>query len=156
MISVEALARSAGGNARNSIASPTGVNIPPPTPLDDTERDQLPDGLRRAAQHRAGREGHQREQEGSLGAEAVAEPAGGRDPHGQAERVAEHDPLGVLGVQLATECRNGDVDDGRVEDVEEQRRHVHDGDDPLVGDLPTEHLHRVIGGSGKSCHLIRG
>ena len=29
---VDALARSMGGNARNSIAVPTGVSIPPPTP----------------------------------------------------------------------------------------------------------------------------
>lgn len=29
---VEALARSAGGNARNNIAMPTGVSMPPPTP----------------------------------------------------------------------------------------------------------------------------
>ena len=29
---VEALARSTGGNARNSIAVPTGTSIPPPTP----------------------------------------------------------------------------------------------------------------------------
>ena len=29
---VEALARRSGGKARNSIAVPTGVSIPPPTP----------------------------------------------------------------------------------------------------------------------------
>ena len=32
MMNVLARARSAGGNARNSIATPTGVSIPPPTP----------------------------------------------------------------------------------------------------------------------------
>ena len=32
MMIVDALARSAGGKARNSIARPTGVSIPPPTP----------------------------------------------------------------------------------------------------------------------------
>ena len=29
---VDALARSTGGNARNNMAVPTGVNMPPPTP----------------------------------------------------------------------------------------------------------------------------
>ena len=32
MSTVDALARSIGGNARNSIAVPTGTSIPPPTP----------------------------------------------------------------------------------------------------------------------------
>ena len=36
-----------------------------------------------------------------LRAEPVAQPARRRDPHREAERVAEHDPLGVLGVQLS-------------------------------------------------------
>ena len=36
--------RSAGGKVRNSMAMPTGVSIPPPTPWIDPEEDQLRQG----------------------------------------------------------------------------------------------------------------
>ena len=42
MTIIAALARSAGGKARNSIAMPTGVSIPPPTPWSTRNRISCP------------------------------------------------------------------------------------------------------------------
>src|SRR4051794_4261333 len=88
-----ARARSAGGKARKSIGRANGGHHAAADPLQDAEGDELADALREAAQRRAGGKHRQGEEEDLLGAEAVAEPAGSRDPDREAERVAGNHPF---------------------------------------------------------------
>ena len=137
---VAARARSIGGKARNIIATPTGVSIPPPIPC--TIRNAISWPIDWAKPHiiePITNSGERREQH-SLRAEAIAEPTAGRDPHRQRERVSEDDPVDGVGGELLADRAQGDVDDRHVEDVEEQRRHEDGGDDELVLDEPAEQL----------------
>ena len=104
--------------------------------LQEAEADEHVDRGGRGAQHRAEREEQQRRHVEALGAEPVGRPAGERDDHGQRQRVGDDRP-GDGGVQegltrrpeLGLEGREGDVDDGDVEDR-------HDGaEDDDTGDL---------------------
>ena len=97
IMSVDARARSAGGKARNSIAMPTGVSIPPPTPCSTRKRSVARStGPRRTAPSR--HEDGEGAEERVFGCRSDRRASRSRDPHRQAERVAEHDPLHRVGV----------------------------------------------------------
>ena len=119
-----------GPAARVMIVMPSGMSMPPPRPWSDAERDQRLDRPRRAAQHRAGDEQHQREHVEALGAEPVGRPAGQRDHRRQRQRVAGHRPRGdrVGGVEGRLEGRQRDADDGDVEDRHDRAEHDDAGD----------------------------
>jgi len=60
----------------------------------------------------------------------IAEPARGRDPHREAQQVAEHHPFDAIGadVEVLGESRERHVDDSGVHDLHEQAGHVDDCD----------------------------
>ncbi len=94
--------------------------------LQDTEHDQLLEGLRQPAGERRDDERDQRQREHPFGAEPVAEPAGGRDHGGVGEQVADGDPLDVGGrhAEVLRHRRQGDVDHRAVDDRHEQPHDV--------------------------------
>jgi hypothetical protein len=71
-------------------------------------------------------------QRSEFGAEAVDEPAGGREHQGQGQQVAAGDPLdlGQGGVELAAEGRERDIYDRGVEIGHQRAEEHHDGDGP--------------------------
>ena len=140
---IAAWARSAGGNARNRVAMPTGVSIPPPTPWNTRNRISCPIEVDRAHRREAGVNDREGEHEDAFCAEPVARPARRRDAHGEADRVAEYDPFGHAELELPAERRDGDVDDRGVEDVQEERRHIDDWDHVLVLDPPAEDVDQL-------------
>ena len=125
--------------------------------LEHAEPDELADRLGQPAQDRSADEQDERGEEQPLGAEAITQPPAGRDPHRHRQRVAEDDPLDRLGLQFRADRAQGDVDDRRVEDVEEQRGHEDRGDDVLVGDRPAEqHDRRDVLRDRRDRHWIDG
>jgi hypothetical protein len=113
--------------------------------LDNAEAHQRRDVPGGGAQHRAGREEHERYQVRPLGAEAIRRPAGQRDHRGEGERVAGHAPghLRGRGVEVVLERRLGDGHDRDVQDRRDRSEHHHAGDqqDGLV--------ERVAAGRGR-------
>ena len=94
--------------------------------LQDAEEHELIERLRQPAEQRHGDEDRQRDDEHPLGAEAVAEPTGGRDHRGEAQQVADRDPLDVGGrhAEVACQRRQGDVDHRAVDDAHHQAEDV--------------------------------
>ena len=94
--------------------------------LEDPERDQLGQARGHAAQR--GGPGEQRDggEQDPLAAVPVAEPAGRRDEHGQADQERDGDPVhgGGAHPEVAADGRQRDVDDRHVHDA-----HEHGGDE---------------------------
>ncbi|MGC0341260.1 hypothetical protein RKD20_006294 [Streptomyces sp. SLBN-8D4] len=89
--------------------------------LDEPGHDQHFRVDRDTAQQRGDGEGGHAGQEDTLASEDVTEPAAEDQQGGEGEHVRRDDPLdlGVVGVQVALDARDGDVDDRRVDQVHE-------------------------------------
>ena len=122
-----------GGKARNSMAMPTGVIIPPPTPCSTRNRTSWERLSARPHRTEAPVKMATESRRISLGSEPVAQPAGRRYEHGQADQIADGHRVEGGGrlVELPTDGRQGHVDDGDVHDAHEHGRHVDDADTDL-------------------------
>ena len=107
--------------------------------LEGAGRDQLGRPVGKPAQHR--REGEERgpRQEHRLGPDAIAEAAGGYQEDGVHEGVAVEHPQDLIQgrVQAVDDRRDGDVDDGGVEQGHEETHADHDHHDPGIDTLAT-------------------
>ncbi len=104
--------------------------------LHDAERDERVQAPREAAQHRAGREQHERDGVDALHAEPQAEPGADRHHHALGEGVGGGDPLHLVGggAEVPLDVDHGDVDDRGVQDRHEHAgdQHQHRDDPPAV------------------------
>jgi len=124
------------------IASEPGVSSAPPIPSD-----QHLHVHRGGAQRGGHREPDRADHEHPAPAVPVAERAAQQDQPGQRERVGVHDPLqlGDRSVQLLADRREGDVDDGSVQERHsgaEHRRQQHPAS--FAGLQPDAGIHHVI------------
>ena len=135
----------AGPAALVMIVMPSGHEQSPTEPLQDPEEDEHADRVGRRAEGRARREERESEHVEPLRAEAVRGPAGQRDDGRERERVRRDRPrdggvrkrVGRVGREHLDEGRQGDVDDGDVEDRHDRAEdddagHLEDGGVDLV------------------------
>ena len=110
------------GKTLKSMASEIGAMAAPPTPWSHAKTDQPVDVGGEAAGQRGDAEHGQAGEEHQLQAEPVAEAPHGEEEHGQRQAVGVDDPRdgGDGRVQVLDDRRDGDVDDGDVE-----QRHEH-------------------------------
>ncbi len=103
-----------------------------PHALDDAGRDQLGRTLRQAAGDRRQREDGEADEEESLGAKHVAQPAGGDQQHCVREDVGVEDPEDLVEprVQAVDDARDRDVHDREIEQDHEEAKAEHEQDDP--------------------------
>ena len=124
-----------GPTARMMMVMPIGMSMPPPSPCRHAEDHQLRQVLRNAARHRCEREERDGDEIQTLGAKTITRPAGHRDHGTLREHVAGDDPRDVCigaGLEIDLQCRDRDVDDGRVEDRHDRAEQHHAERDPLV------------------------
>jgi hypothetical protein len=102
--------------------------------LDRAGGDQLALGLRQAAEERGDREQHETGDEHAPPAEQVGHAATEEEKAAERQHVGVDHPREVLGLELEilADRRQGDVDDGCVEDDDELRRGEQRESEPLA------------------------
>src|SRR5260370_29167471 len=92
---------------------------PAPDALQHRKGDQGTSAPGEAAKRRANGEHDKREREGPLRAEAIADPAGSRNPNRQADQVSGDDPLKAVSAdsEVATKRRKRNVTDRHVTEI---------------------------------------
>ena len=116
--------------------------------LQGARGDQLGQRLGEPAERRGDGEEREREDEGPLGPEPVADPARRRDHDRQRQQVGDHRPLhvGQRHPERFRQRRQRDVDDLHVDPRHEDRRHVGDRDRPLRRWRPPRPRRGTLGG----------
>ena len=108
--------RRSGGKTSNTMAMPTGIIAPPPTPWITRKRDEHAHVGRQAAAQRGDRERHEGAEEDLLAAEAVGHPRGGGLRRRDGQQVRRDDPLdAVARVEVVADRGQRDVHDRGVE-----------------------------------------
>ena len=127
-----------------------------PTPMAARAAISCSGRLGQAGEDRAHGEGDHAQLQGALAAEAVAQAARGEQQAGEDERVGVDHPLELAGAgaQLAADRRQRHVDDGVVDDDDEQAQAQHAEDRPAAaldrgsihGEAPCVAIGTAIGG----------
>ena len=120
--------------------SATDAAIPPPAPCRNRAATSQPGDCARAAQH--GGRGEQRHagDEHTVAPHEVADPPGEQQHPAEADQVRVDDPRepGGAEAQLALDRRQGDADDGLVDDRHEGGRAQHGEREPLPAGIEVE------------------
>jgi hypothetical protein len=102
--------------------------------LHDSPENECPQRVRRAAKEARDGEDDDRAYEVALAAEEFAEPASERDDDDAGEDVSGGDPRDLVETrpEVPHHVREGDVDDGAVDDLHQRREHHGERDEVLV------------------------
>ncbi len=102
--------------------------------LQHAKQDQLPQGCSESAAKRGDGESGNAGQQEAFAAHVIREPAGDGQNDGIRDQVGRHHPraLFVGRSEISRDVRDGNIDDGGVEDFHEGRQHHRKRDDPWV------------------------
>ena len=139
-----ALPRASPSKVAATIASEPGTSSAPAIPCRARAPIRNSTVGRDRAERRGGAEGDQPDDEHPPPAELVAERAADQEQRDQRQHVGLDDPLlaGEAGVEVVADRRQGDVDDGRVEEDDRRAEDRRDQGQALLAGHPSESRQR--------------